>query len=151
MQWELSSFLPAWNASLNALAAILLLIGYRQIRTGQRDKHLRTMKAAFRVSAVFLASYLYYHYAFPHRLFGGTGAIRTIYFTMLVSHIILAVANLPFIFRILYLAKQEDFARHAKLARIVWPVWMYTSVTGVLVYFFLYQWFPTPIPGLEGR
>lgn len=99
------------------------------------------MISAFLVSAVFLGFYLYYHSHYPPRIFAGTGFIRPVYFAMLISHIILAVGVLPFILRLLWAAHKGDFTRHKKLARVVYPVWIYTSLTGVLVYLFLYQWF----------
>lgn len=136
-----SAFFPALNASLNALAAVLLLAGYLLIRRGQRAAHERVMSAAFTVSAVFLASYLYYHFNYASGRFGGTGPVRTFYFAMLISHVLLATLMVPFILRMLWLAKKARYLEHAKLARKVWPVWMYTSVTGVLVYFMLYHWY----------
>lgn len=137
-----NNFLPALNASLNAVAAVLLLWGFVLIKNGQKERHLKVMWTAFGVSSVFLASYLYYHFNYTSTRFGGQGWIRPVYFTVLISHIILATVMVPFILRLLYLAQTGSFAGHSRLARIVWPVWMYTSVTGVFVYFMLYHWFP---------
>jgi putative membrane protein len=136
------NFFPKINASLNALAAFFLFLGWFAIKFGNVKLHRVSMATAFGVSAVFLASYLYYHFHFPSQKFQGLGWSRNVYFPMLISHIILAVAILPFIFRILFLAYRQRFAEHARLARWVWPLWIYTSVTGVLIYFFLYVWFP---------
>lgn len=141
-QLPTNTFLPALNATLNALAAIFLLWGFVLIKKGQRLAHQRVMTLAFGTSAVFLASYLYYHYNFVSNRFGGQGLIRLIYFSILISHVILATLMVPFILRLLYLGYQGSFEKHKKLGRKVWPVWMYTSVTGVVVYFMLYHWFP---------
>ncbi|MBS1985131.1 MAG: DUF420 domain-containing protein [Bdellovibrionales bacterium] len=137
-----TSILPAINAVLNGLAAVLLLIGFILIKNGRRAAHRRIMLAAFVVSAVFLADYLYYHFNYRSNHFAGEGLIRPVYFTMLISHILLATLMVPFILRLLYLGYKGMDQAHARLGRKVWPVWMYVSVTGVLVYFMLYQWFP---------
>src|SRR5688572_27911909 len=113
----LQSFLPAWNASLNALAFLFLLLGLLAIKKRRQLAHEKFMKAAFATSSVFLASYLYYHFNFTSNKFLGQGLIRPIYFTMLISHIILAVVVLPFIFRILYLAQKGRVKEHSKMAR----------------------------------
>jgi uncharacterized membrane protein YozB (DUF420 family) len=133
-----SFFFPTVNSILNGTAGILLLIGLVLILKGKREAHEKVMKAAFGVSAVFLASYLYYHFNYESVKYTGTGGMRTFYFTILISHIILATLNLPFILRIMFLAHKKRFKEHARLARWVWPVWMYVSVTGVLVYLMLY-------------
>jgi putative membrane protein len=137
-----SSFFPALNASLNGLAALLLLWGFVLIKKGRREAHEKVMTAAFAVSATFLACYLWYHFHYASNRFGGVGLVRGLYFTMLISHILLATAMVPFILRLLWLGYRGSFSAHARLGRRVWPVWMYTSVTGVLVYFMLYHWFP---------
>jgi uncharacterized membrane protein YozB (DUF420 family) len=135
-----SFFFPTLNAILNGTAGILLLIGFVLILKGKRQAHEKVMKAAFGVSAVFLASYLYYHFNYESFRYMGTGWMRTVYFFILISHIVLATLNLPFILRLLYLAHKKRFPEHGRLARWVWPVWMYVSVTGVLVYLMLYIW-----------
>jgi uncharacterized membrane protein YozB (DUF420 family) len=141
---QTNTVLPLVNACLNGFAALLLLIGFVLIRQGRREAHLRFMLAAFCVSSLFLANYLYYHFNYSSNRFGGEGAIRSFYFVILVSHIVLAVVILPFIIRLLWLSYKERFGNHARLGRYVWPVWMYTSLSGVLVYLMLYQWYPKP-------
>ena len=145
---------PVINASLNSLAALLLLAGWIVIRRpgarsdqAARDRHANLMRAAFGVSAAFLASYLWYHFVvvpeLGHLGFRGTGGMRTAYFALLISHIILAVVNLPVILRVLWLAHKERWEEHRKLAKLAWPVWMYVSVTGVVVYLALYPFNPS--------
>jgi uncharacterized membrane protein YozB (DUF420 family) len=136
--------LPALNATLNAIAGVLLVIGFVLIRQRKIQAHRKVMIWAFCVSVVFLASYLLYHYlrGGVSTPFGGEGVIRPIYFTMLISHIILAaiVPVLAIISINRGLARRYD--KHRKIARWTLPIWLYVSVTGVLVYFMLYQWFP---------
>ena len=135
---ELASF-PALNASLNGTTAVLLLSGWGLIKTGRREAHRWTMVAAFLCSSVFLACYLYYHFHVGSVRFQKTGLIRTVYLSILLTHTILAVAVLPLILRTLYLAAKERFAEHARAARWAFPVWLYVSVTGVIVYAMLYR------------
>ena len=137
-----STFFPALNAGLNAVAALLLLLGFVLIKKGHRETHKKVMTAAFVVSALFLTSYLYYHFNYSANRFAGEGLIRALYFAMLISHIILAVAMVPFILRLLFLGYKDRNVEHARLGRKVWPVWMYTSVTGVLIYWMLYHAYP---------
>lgn len=134
-----NTFLPALNACLNALSLLFLILGFVFVKQRKLDLHKIAMSAAFGVSAAFLASYLYYHFNYEAQKFGGVGWIRPVYFFILISHIILAVAILPFIFRVLYFAWKGSFEKHARTARWVWPAWIYTSLTGVLVYLMLYQ------------
>ncbi len=136
------NFFPALNACLNAMATLLLLLGYILVKNRRFEAHRKIMWSAFGVSALFLISYLYYHFNFSSNRFAGVGAIRYFYFAMLISHIILAVGILPFILRLLYVAQKGAFEKHKKLARWVWPIWIYNSVTGVLIYFMLYHWYP---------
>lgn len=134
--------LPAVNATLNGLAAVLLFLGYRAIRAGRRERHAKLMGSAFVVSVAFLACYLYYHFAIakgePTR-FNGTGAARYGYLALLLSHTVLAAVNLPMVLRTLWLARKERWDAHKRLARWTFPIWMYVSVTGVLVYVVLYH------------
>jgi uncharacterized membrane protein YozB (DUF420 family) len=131
--------LPAVNASLNGVAAILLMMGWFFIRQKNIPAHRFCMVAAFLMSALFLGCYLTYHYFAGSKLFPGTGLWKTIYLSILVPHIILAVVMLPMILRVFYLAFKGDFARHKPLARITLPIWIYVSITGVLVYVMLYR------------
>lgn len=134
--------LPAVNATLNGIAAVLLAAGYACIRRGRIDLHRRCMVAAFATSALFLVSYLVYHAQAGSRPFTGEGAVRAAYFTILVSHIVLAAAILPLAIVTLRRGLRRDDARHAALARWTLPIWLYVSVTGVAVYWMLYQLYP---------
>ena len=131
--------LPAVNATLNSIAATLLAAGYVCIRRGRVDLHRRCMLAAFVTSALFLVSYLVYHAQAGSRPFTGEGAVRAAYFTILVSHIVLAAAILPLAIVTLRRGLRRDDARHAALARWTLPIWLYVSVTGVAVYWMLYH------------
>jgi uncharacterized membrane protein YozB (DUF420 family) len=131
--------LPAVNATLNAIAATLLAVGYVQIRRGRIAQHRRSMLAAFATSALFLVSYVVYHANAGSRPFPGQGTMRVVYFTVLVTHVILAAAILPLALLTLYRALAGQFDRHRPLARWTLPIWLYVSVTGVIVYVMLYQ------------
>ena len=132
--------LPAVNATLNAVAGVLLLVGYREITRGRTARHRAAMIAACAASTLFLTSYLIYHAQAGSRAFTGTGPMRVVYFAILVSHVILAAAILPLALITLLRALRSEFDRHAALARVTLPIWLYVSVTGVLVYFMLYHW-----------
>ena len=134
--------LPALNASLNALSAVLLGTGYCFIRRGEVTRHRVCMVSAFAVSTAFLVSYLTYHALHGSTRFTGQGWVRPVYFTLLVSHVVLAVAVLPLALTTLWRAWNQDFERHRRIAAITFPVWMYVSVTGVLVYWILYHLYP---------
>ncbi len=134
--------LPTVNAGLNGIAATLLAAGYVCIRRGRIDLHRRCMLAAFATSALFLASYLAYHAQVGSRPFTGEGPVRIVYFTVLVSHIVLAAAILPLAIVTLRRGLRRDDARHAALARWTLPIWLYVSVTGVAVYWMLYRLYP---------
>jgi putative membrane protein len=130
----------ALNASLNGASAILLAGGYAAIRRGKVAVHKRFMIAAFAVSSTFLVSYLVYHYRVGHVAFQGQGwTIRTIYFVLLLTHTVLAIAIVPMIFVTLRRAWLERFDRHRIIARWTLPLWFYVSVTGVIVYLMVYQ------------
>jgi putative membrane protein len=131
--------LPTLNAVLNALSAGFLLWGYVLIRRGRREAHRRAMLAAVACSGVFLASYLTYHAQVGSVRFTGTGTIRVVYFAILLTHTVLAVAILPLVLVTLGRALRGDFPRHRRLARITFPLWAYVSVTGVVVYWMLYR------------
>lgn len=131
---------PAINAILNGTSAVLLACGYASIRAGKRELHKKLMVTAFSVSCAFLASYLVYHYR-VHQvvLFQGQGWIRPVYFAILISHTILAVVIVPLIIVTLRRAFLERFDKHRMIARWTLPLWFYVSVTGVIVYFMVYQ------------
>ena len=133
------TLLPAVNATLNGTAAVLLIAGYIQIRRGQIDAHRTCMLAAFTTSALFLVSYLIYHALVGSVAFTGQGPIRTLYFTVLISHVSLAILILPLALVTLRRGLRRDDARHVALARWTLPIWLYVSVTGVVVYWMLYQ------------
>ncbi len=131
--------LPALNACLNATSAVLLATGYVLIRRGRRESHKRVMLAALVSSALFLTSYLVYHAQVGSVRFRGQGAVRTVYFTILLTHTVLAVAIVPLVATTLVPALRGRFDRHRRLARITLPLWAYVSVTGVVIYWMLYR------------
>jgi uncharacterized membrane protein YozB (DUF420 family) len=139
------SDLPAVNASLNAIATVLLVTGLLLIKRGRVEAHKRAMLAAFGVSVLFLACYLAYHTMIVgSRPFGGTGAVRYVYYSILLTHIVLA-ATVPFLaIRTIYLGLRDRRAQHRRLARWTFPIWLYVSVTGVLIYLMLYWLYPPP-------
>jgi len=143
--------LPLVNACLNGASAVLLVAGLGLIRRGHREAHQRCMVAAFMVSCVFLVSYLYHKLVVVRGVntpFRGPPGLKPFYLAMLASHILLAIAIVPMALRTLWLGGKGDFTRHRRLARWTWPLWMYVSVTGVLVYLVLYViW---PLPGTAG-
>ena len=137
------SDLPAVNASLNGLSAIFLTAGYYFIRRKNKVAHRNCMVSAFVTSTVFLACYLTYHFSVKVvTKFPGQGWIRPVYFTILISHILLAFLIVPLVLMTLHRAVKARFELHKKIARWTWPIWMYVSVTGVLIYFLPYQIFP---------
>ncbi len=135
--------LPAVNACLNSTSAMLLAAGYFFIKRGHKIAHRNCMVAAFIVSAIFLTSYLVYHYSAGRTEFKGQGWIRPVYFTILLTHTVLAVAIVPLILLTFHRALKERFELHKKIARWTWPLWMYVSVTGVVIYLLLYQLYPS--------
>ncbi len=134
-----SSMLPGVNAVLNATSAVLLLAGYLFIRRRNTASHAACMGAAFAVSILFLLSYLTYHYLHGSTRFQGTGWVRPLYFVILISHTVLAVAIVPLALRTLFLALRNRLVEHERIARWTLPLWLYVSVTGVVVYLMLYQ------------
>ncbi|MFM9010249.1 MAG: DUF420 domain-containing protein [Planctomycetota bacterium] len=134
--------LATTNAVLNTVATVLLVAGWILIRRGHVAAHRATMVAAFVTSAVFLACYLTYHSLVGHVPFRGQGAIRPVYFAILISHILLAVAVPVLALRMFFLAWRGRFDAHRRLGRITLPIWLYVSVTGVVIYLMLYHWFP---------
>ena len=133
------SDLPALNATLNLTSAVLLGTGYYFIRRKNIRAHKTCMIAALVASAVFLTSYLIYHYNVGNVRFTGQGWIRPVYFFILITHVALAAAILPLVLRTVYLALSSRFDKHVRIARWTFPLWMYVSVTGVIVYLMLYQ------------
>lgn len=134
---------PAINACLNASSAGLLLLGWRFIRAKRMVPHIICMVLACVVSVAFLVSYLCYHAQVGATKFPGQGWVRPVYFAILISHTVLAVVIVPLIIRTLRLAAQRRMPEHTRLARVTLPVWLYVSVTGVLVYWMLYWLFPS--------
>jgi uncharacterized membrane protein YozB (DUF420 family) len=131
--------LPTLNACLNSIATVLLVVGYDRIRRRRIAAHRACMLSAFAVSVLFLVSYVIYHYNVGSVPFPGTGIVRTLYLLMLFTHIVLA-AVVPFLaIATLYLAFRGNFERHRRLARWTLPIWLYVSVTGVLIYVVLYH------------
>lgn len=140
--------LPLVNAILNSIALALLIIGYVMIRRRRIVAHRRCMVAAFFVSTAFLATYLTYRFAGQEKKFGGQGWIRPVYYSILFSHVVLA-ATVPFLaVRTLYLAWRRNWPKHRKIARITLPIWIYVSITGVMVYVLLFRVYgpATPTP-----
>lgn len=133
--------LPLLNAVLNSITVVLLTLGWIQIKKGNKDAHRKLMTAAFTVSALFLAGYLLHKFTVGPKLFPMQGWPRTVYFSVLIPHTILAVVNLPFILAAIWFAVTGKFESHKKITRWLWPSWMFVSITGVLVYLMLYQWF----------
>ena len=129
----------ALNATLNGTSAVLLAAGYVAIRSGKRELHKKLMISAFAVSTVFLVSYLVYHYRVGHVAFQGHGWIRPVYFALLLSHTLLAIVIVPLILVTLRRAWLERFDKHRLIARWTLPLWFYVCVTGVIVYFMVYQ------------
>jgi len=133
------SSLPSVNAALNSASALLLIAGYLFIRNKRVLAHKACMLAAFTTSSLFLLSYLVYHYNVGSVPFRGQGWIRTVYFAILISHTVLAVLIVPLVLITLTRALKESFERHKRIARWTLPLWLYVSVTGVIVYWMLYR------------
>ncbi|HXG46379.1 MAG TPA: DUF420 domain-containing protein [Methylomirabilota bacterium] len=142
------SMLPAVNAGLNCACTVLLVVGRACIRRGRREMHQKCMIGALVCSAVFLASYVYYHYSMKqihgeaHTRFLDPGWFRPIYLLILFTHLVGAIAIVPLVIMTVSRAARARFDRHKQIARWTWPLWMYVSITGVLIYLLLYQIFP---------
>ena len=134
--------LPLLNAILNSLSAVLLCSGYIAIRRRRVSLHKTCMLSAFVTSTLFLVSYLTYHYHVGSRPFTGQGGVRLVYFTILISHTVLAAVIVPLVLLTLTRAWKAQWTRHRRLARWTLPLWLYVSVTGVVVYLMLYQLYP---------
>lgn len=131
------AYLPATNASLNALCAVCLVCGVVNIKRGSKAAHQKCMLAALVFSVLFLASYLVYHHFHGDTAFPGQGGVRLVYFCILVSHIVLSVVALPLVLTTVFYALRGQFSSHRRIARVTFPIWLYVSVTGVAVFFFL--------------
>ena len=136
-------FLPALNAVLNSLTAICLIIGYVFIRNKQVTQHRVMMGTAFLISSLFLISYVVYHSQEASTKFGGEGVIRYVYFFLLLTHITLAIVTVGLVLFTLYFALTQQFDKHRRIARWTFPVWLYVSVTGVVVYFMISPYYGT--------
>jgi putative membrane protein len=142
--------IPTLNASLNATATVLIITGLFLIKRGRREAHRATMLTAGVVSAVFLVGYVTHKILMRgiHTPFGGENpALRAFYYTMLITHIILAISIAYLVPRTFLFAIKGDYVAHKRWAKFTFPIWLYVSVTGVLVYFFLYQWWPATPAG----
>lgn len=137
--------IPALNACLNAIATVLMTLGFFFIKRGDKVTHRKMMLSAGAVSAIFLVGYVGHKILVKgvHTPFGGEGLIRSVYYTMLISHILLAMAIAYLVPRTFWLAIKGDYETHKKWAKWTFPIWFYVSVTGVLVYLFLYRWWPS--------
>lgn len=131
------SFMPAVNAALNATSAACLTAGWLAIRAKRQRVHKFLMVSAFAASALFLVGYLAYHYVHGDTRYQGTGTLRTVYLLVLASHVLLSMAVLPLVLTTFFFAIKGTFARHRRIARITLPIWLYVSVTGVVVFFML--------------
>ncbi len=132
--------LPTLNAALNGTSAVLLTLGYLFIRRKKVNLHKACMVSAFVISTLFLSSYLIYHYHAGSKPFPGEGWTRPLYFTILISHVILATVNVPLAIVTLARGLRGRFEKHRSIARWALPIWLYVSVTGVVVYLMLYRW-----------
>ncbi len=137
------SFLPPVHASLNALTAVILVFAFWQIKNQRVEAHRRAIYAAMVCSALFLVSYVLYHFTTPETRYGGTGIWRTVYFFVLITHVILAAVILPFILLTFNRAYTGQYARHRRIARWVFPLWLYVAVTGPICYLMLRPFYPS--------
>ncbi len=138
---EQYAIFPVINASLNGASTVFLLTGRWLISRRRITQHRLVMLTAFVTSTLFLVSYLYYHFHVGSVRFQGTGWTRPVYFTILISHVLLAIVIVPLVIVTLSRALRERFDKHRAIARWTFPLWLYVSITGVLVYFMLYKWF----------
>lgn len=135
------SFLPPIHASLNALCAVILLFAFYYIKNGQVEKHRQAIYGAMLCSALFLVSYVLYHFTTPETRYGGEGILRTLYFFFLITHVVLAAVILPFILLTFTRAYTFQYERHKKMARWVFPLWLYVAVTGPICYLMLQPYY----------
>ncbi|MCA1574228.1 MAG: DUF420 domain-containing protein [Acidobacteria bacterium] len=139
------SYLPHLNAFLNTTSALFLIAGYRFIRAGFIRPHRNCQIAALVTSTCFLLSYLTYHYYHGDTRFLGQGIVRPFYFAILITHVILAIVIVPLVLITVYRAARGDFIRHRRIARWTLPLWLYVSITGVIVYLMLYRIYPSQL------
>ncbi|MDG1570999.1 DUF420 domain-containing protein [Robiginitalea sp. M366] len=135
-------FLPPIYAGINALTAVLLLAALWAIRQGKRATHQKLMVTCIVLSLLFLVMYVAYHMTSESTPFGGTGAVRILYYAILISHILLSIAVIPLVLRTYAKAYLGDFKGHRKLARVTFPIWLYVAVTGVVVYLMIAPYYP---------
>ena len=135
-------FMPAVNACLNSASTLLLLCGYIAVKRGNPRIHRYFRVSAVASSALFLVGYIAYHYVHGDTRFGGVGAIRTVYLSILASHVLLSIAVVPMVLTALYFAWRKQFSRHTKVTKVLFPIWLYVSVTGVVIFFML-RGYPT--------
>ena len=135
-------FMPAVNACLNATSAVLLLCGYVAVKRGNPKVHRYLMVSAVASSALFLVGYVAYHFVHGDTKFGGAGAVKAVYLGILLSHVLLSMAVVPMVLTALYFAWRKQFTRHTKVTRVLFPIWLYVSVTGVVIFFML-RGYPT--------
>ena len=128
------SFLPTLHAILNSTTAVMLIIGYYNIRRGNIRVHRAAMVTAFSLSAIFLVSYVTYHFLGERTIYGGDGFLKLFYYFILLTHIVLAVVIVPLVLLSVYFALSEQFVKHKRISRWTFPIWLYVAVTGVLVY-----------------
>lgn len=134
--------LPGINASFNALSTVFILLGWYFISREQKRRHIAMMVSALVASTLFLTGYLIYHFNVPVTKFEAEGAVRYFYYVLLATHIFLAFTVLPLVILTVVPAVRSRFDRHRRIGRWTMPIWLYVSVTGVLVYLMLYRWFP---------
>jgi len=138
--------LPTVNAGLNSLATVLLILGFVLIKRGRRDAHRNVMLTAFVTSILFLGCYLGYHFALKHytgvssQPFRGQGAIRPVYLSILITHVVLAAAVPVLALVTIYRGLKKQWEKHRRIAKITFPIWLYVSMTGVIIYLMLYHW-----------
>lgn len=135
------SFLPPFHATLNALTAVVLVAAYIQIRRGKVENHRRLIYTAIGMSALFLLSYVLYHFTTEETKFGGQGLIRYVYFFILITHVTLAAAIFPFILLTFNRAYTAQYTRHKRMARWVFPIWLYVAITGPICYLMLLPYY----------
>ncbi len=131
------SFLPPLHASLNALSAVILIVAFWHIKNGRVEMHRKAIYAAMVCSALFLISYVLYHFTTPETKYGGEGVMRTLYFILLSTHVVLAAVILPFVLFTFTRAYTGQYERHKKMARWVFPLWLYVAITGPICYLML--------------